>query len=163
MSTLWHLQISMLDPHGAILELRIRNPWKIIWPPHRFYKCTLARKQLSSEGPDVLESMRLLSCWPKVEWQARFWTLKGFIYYLGDVSIPLLQQQCEWLMAEEKPKSSWPDRRLYLSITCSPDAIKAAMSFTCDCNLKEGFKLRGDNINNLTKALRRVNDKTASD
>lgn len=163
MSTLWHLQISMLDPHGAILELRIRNPWKIIWPPHRFYKCTLARKQLSSEGPDVLESMRLLSCWPKVEWQARFWTLKGFIYYLGDVSIPLLQQQCEWLMAEEKPKSSWPDRRLYLSITCSPDAIKAAMSFTCDCNLKEGFKLRGDNIDNLTKALRRVNDKTASD
>jgi hypothetical protein len=93
-----------------------------------------------------------------MEWRATFWTSEGFIYNLGHLSIPLLQQRCEWFR-EEKPRSLRSDKSLYLSLTRSPEEIKAAMSFTRHC--QEG--LRGDDIAKLVKALRRANDKSASD
>lgn len=98
-----------------------------------------------------------LSCWPKMQWRATFWTSMGFLYQLGNVSIPVLQQQCEWFRLE-KPKSPWSDNELYLSITRSPDAIKTALSFARNCNLKQC-----DNIDRLVHALQRANEKTASD
>jgi len=84
----------------------------------------------------------------------------GFLYQLGNVSIPVLEQQCEWFRSE-KPKSPRSDSLLYLSITRSPDAVKTALSFALNCNLKGG--LQWDNIDRLIHALKRANEKTASD
>jgi len=84
----------------------------------------------------------------------------GFLYQLGNMSIPVLEQQCEWFRSE-KPKSPRSDNLLYLSITRSPDAVKTALSFALNCNLKGG--LQWDNIDRLIHALKRANEKTASD
>ncbi len=99
-----------------------------------------------------------LSCWPKMERRASFWTSEGFIFHLADVSIPLLERQCA-LFREKNPKSSRPDKSLYLSLLRSADEIKAAISVIRGC--KEG--LQGNNVDNLFDALRRANDAEATD
>ena len=98
-----------------------------------------------------------LSCWPKMERQASFWTSEGFIFYLADVSIPLLQQQCT-LFREKNPKSSRPDKPLYLCLLRSADEIKASMTVTRGCKVG----LRENDVDNLFNALRRANEAEAS-